>query len=232
MYCRVSRQTMQCVILAAGRGARLKPHTNEIPKPLLKLGKDTILERVLKQLPDAIDQIILVIGWKGEKVRDYFGKKFNNKNIFYVEQKEARGTGHALSICKDLLKDKFLVLMGDDVYDKNDLERCLRHDLCLLTCESENPYSAVEINKDDTLKAVLEPPHNSNSKLVNTGVYVLDKRFFNYPLIKLPSGEYGLPQTISAMAQEHKVFIERASFWLKINSREDLEKARKYFQKS
>jgi len=207
----------------------MKNLTEEIPKPLLQINDKPILERTFNQLPEEIDQVVLVVGWKGDLIKNYFGDKFGGKNVIYVEQTEVLGTGHALSICKDVVKDKFLILMGDDVVDKKDLEKCLKHDLSLLVKEADNPYAAVEVNEDGSLKAILESPHNSDSNLVNIGVYALDKRFFDYPLVKIPSGEYGLPQTIVSMAKEHKVYIEKASFWLKVNTEEDLEKAREHF---
>jgi NDP-sugar pyrophosphorylase family protein len=174
----------------------------------------------------------LVIGWKGEMIRDHFGNKFANRDILYVEQKEMLGTGHALSICRNFLRGRFLVLMGDDIYDKKDLEKCLKHDLGLLVVESEKPYAAVEIGEDGSLKAILESPHNSSSKLVNIGVYCLDEDFFNYSLAKIPSGEYGLPQTIVEMAKNRKIYIEKAGFWLKVNIEDDLRKAREHFEET
>jgi bifunctional UDP-N-acetylglucosamine pyrophosphorylase/glucosamine-1-phosphate N-acetyltransferase len=204
----------------------LRPLTDTLPKPLLQIGGKPILEHNLEQLPDEIDEVVLVIGWLGDKIRDYFGDQFLGRRIYYVEQKEKLGTGHALSLCRDILRGKFLVMMGDNLYNRRDMEKCLRHDLCLSVKGAENPqdYAMVEIDAAGALKAVCEKPHNSQSNLVNIALYVLDKRFFDYPLVQIPSGEYGLPQTIVKMADDHSVMIEPAERWTEINTIEDLER--------
>lgn len=219
---------MQCVFLAAGRGTRLRPLTDTTPKPLLEINKKPILAHSFEQLPGEIDEVVLVIGWLGDKIRNYFGDDFLGRKIVYVEHKEMLGTGYALSLCRDVLKDKFVVMMGDNLYSRKDMEKCLAHDLCLLVKEAENPqdFAVVEIDADGALKAVCEKPHNSQSNLVNTALYVLDKRFFDYPLVKISSGEYGLPQTIAAMAADCPVVIERTKKWIEINTIEDLNRAK------
>ncbi len=222
---------MQCVFLAAGRGTRLRPLTDTTPKPLLQIGNKPILEYSFEQLPDEIDQVILVVGWLGDKIRSYFGDNFLGREIVYVEHKEILGTGYALSLCRDVLNDKFIVMMGDNLYSRQDIGKCLAHDLCLSVKEVENPrdFAVVEIDASGALKAVCEKPHNSQSNLVNTALYVLDKRFFDYPLVRISSGEYGLPQTVVSMAADYPVIIERAEKWIEINTAEDLERARFFF---
>ncbi|PIQ74812.1 MAG: hypothetical protein COT61_04575 [Candidatus Portnoybacteria bacterium CG09_land_8_20_14_0_10_44_13] len=221
---------MQCVFLAAGRGTRLRPLTDTTPKPLLEINKKPILAHSFEQLPDEIDQVILVVGWLGDKIRSYFGDNFLGREIVYVEHKEMLGTGYALSLCRDVLSDKFIVMMGDNLYCRRDIERCLAHDLCLSVKEVENPqdFAVVEVDAGGALKAVCEKPHNSASNLVNTALYVLDKRFFDYPLVRIASGEYGLPQTIVAMASDCRVGVERAEAWTEINTAEDLKGAEQH----
>ncbi len=205
----------------------MRPLTDTIPKPLLQIGGKPILAHNFEQLPDEIDSVVLIVGWLGDKIRSYFGDNFLGREIVYVEHKEMLGTGYALSLCRDMLSDKFIAMMGDNLYSKKDVEKCLRHDLCLSVKEVENPqdFAVVEIDASGALKAVCEKPHNSESNLVNTALYVLDKRFFNYPLVKIPSGEYGLPQTIAVMARDCRIGIERAEAWTEINTPEDLKRA-------
>jgi len=223
---------MQCVILAAGHGKRLRPYTEVTPKHLLEIDGRPLLEHTLMHLPDEIDQVILVVGWLGEKIRERFGDAFLGRPIVYVEQTERLGTGHALTLCRELVHDKFVVMMGDNIYDEKDIKKCLKRDLCILVREVPNPqdFGVTEINEDGSMKNVVEKPHNSNSNLVNTALYVLDKRFFDYSLAKIASGEYGLPQTMAKMAKDHKIQIETTSFWLPVDTQEDLCRAREFFQ--
>jgi len=71
----------------------------------------------------------LVVGYLADQIREAIGEEHNGRKISYIEQKELLGTGHALSICKDLIKGKFLVLMGDDLYKTENLEELIRHPL-------------------------------------------------------------------------------------------------------
>jgi len=228
---------VQCVILAAGRGTRLGNCTDEIPKPMLRINNKPVLQYALEQLPEEVDQVIFVVGWLGEQIKEYFSDNFLNKKIIYIEQKDRLGTGHALHMCKDILRDRFLVMMGDDVTEKNDLEKCLQHDLCLLAYEKLDPQSVsktvdeARVSPDSTLVAIAPKPEGAESYLMNVGLYVLDERFFDYDLVKIPSGEFGLPQTLAVMAKDYPVYVEKASFWLPLNTERDLERIRKHFLK-
>ena len=111
---------MQAVILAAGLGTRLRPLTYDTPKPLLKIGDKTLIEYNIERLPECIDELVIVIGYLGEQIIDYFGNQYKGKKISYIKQSQLLGTGHALFLCKKILNDRFLVLMGDDIYSQED----------------------------------------------------------------------------------------------------------------
>jgi UDP-N-acetylglucosamine diphosphorylase / glucose-1-phosphate thymidylyltransferase / UDP-N-acetylgalactosamine diphosphorylase / glucosamine-1-phosphate N-acetyltransferase / galactosamine-1-phosphate N-acetyltransferase len=224
---------MQAVILAAGQGVRIGRITRTIPKPLLKVGKKPILEHTFSQLPDEIHEVIIVVGHLQEQIRKYFGRSFLGRQIRYIEQSEKLGTGHALFICKDFLENKkFLVAMGDDLYLKKDMEKCLKYDLALLAQKIDTPerFGVLKI-ENDILKEIIESPKLGADNLVNCGLYVLDKRIFDYSLASIGNGEYGLPQTMVKMAKDHPIKIERANFWLSINTVQDLKRADKYLKK-
>jgi len=223
---------MQAVILAAGEGIRLRGE-NVVPKCLLKVGKKTILEHLLSQLPKEIREVIIVVGELKNQIKKHIGTNFNGRPIKYIEQSERLGTGHALFVAKGILENKkFLVLMGDNLYLKRDMESCLRHDLCLLTQKIEAPerFGVVKV-EDAHLQDVIESPKLSAGTLVNCGLYVIDKRIFDYPLVKIGREEYGLPQTIAKMANDYPVKIEKATFWMPIQNIQDLKQADKYLKK-
>ncbi len=224
---------MQAVILAAGEGVRLRPLTNDVPKCLLKVGKATILENTLSQLPQEIDEVILVVGRLKKKIKDYIGSFFGGRRIRYIEQEDRRGTGHALFVSRDVLRnEKFLVLMGDDLYIRKDIENSLTHGLSILAHKLESPerFGVLKV-ENGILKDIIESPKIAVGSLVNCGLYVLDKRIFNYELVPISETEFGLPQTIVKMAKDHPIHIETASFWLPINTLQDLKRADKYLKK-
>lgn len=223
---------MQAVILAAGEGMRLKPLTDVIPKCLLKVGKKSILEHTFSQLPPEIKEVIIIVGHLKSQIKEKIGTGFNGRRVRYVEQAERLGTGHALFICKDFLEDKkFLVMMGDNLYIKKDIESCLRYDLCLLAQKLEAPerFGVLKV-ENGLLQDIVESPKLSVGTLVNCGLYVLDKKIFNYSLVSIGKDEYGLPQTIVKMVAHRPIKIEKATFWMSINNIQDLKQANKYLR--
>ena len=108
-------------ILAGGKGTRLKPITNEIPKPLVPLHDKPILEHTIDLLKKFnIKNIILSIGFKGDKIREYFGngKRFG-VNITYVEEDSPLGTAGPLNLAKSLLTETFLMCNADELKNIN-----------------------------------------------------------------------------------------------------------------
>jgi bifunctional UDP-N-acetylglucosamine pyrophosphorylase/glucosamine-1-phosphate N-acetyltransferase len=221
---------MQAVLLAAGEGMRLRPITEKSPKPMVKVNGKNLLERNMDLLPKEIDEVIIVVGYLNKVIKKYFGDNYGSKKIIYVEQQELLGTGHALYLCKNFLKDKFLVMMGDDVYTKKDLEKCLKNDWAILTQEVEGNVSggAIKLDENGNLKSIQEGFHQEEKVLVNTGLYVLRKEFFDYDLVPIKNGkEFGLPQALVKVAQDYPVKVEKASFWLQVGDLEQLEIAKK-----
>src|SRR3989344_4229672 len=109
---------MKTIILAAGEGVRMKPLTNNTPKPMLKVSGKPILEHILNDLPEKVDEIILVVGYLKEQIINYFGDRFGRFKMNYVIQNGKLGTYHALELCKNLIneKEKFLLLYADDLH--------------------------------------------------------------------------------------------------------------------
>ncbi|MCH8872063.1 NTP transferase domain-containing protein [candidate division KSB1 bacterium] len=113
---------MQAVILAAGKSTRTYPLTLTKPKPLLKAANKTILEYNLEAIKDIADEIIIVVGYKKDMIKNFISKNYPDLNVKYVEQKDQLGTGHAVSILEDQIKGKFLLIFGDNIYSKKDIE--------------------------------------------------------------------------------------------------------------
>jgi UDP-N-acetylglucosamine diphosphorylase / glucose-1-phosphate thymidylyltransferase / UDP-N-acetylgalactosamine diphosphorylase / glucosamine-1-phosphate N-acetyltransferase / galactosamine-1-phosphate N-acetyltransferase len=228
---------MQAVILAAGKGTRMNHLTKENNKTMLEVNGKPILAYKLDVLPKEVDEVIFVIGHYGEKIKEYFGDEYCGRRIKYAVQEELNGTGGALHAAKDLLRDKFLVLMGDDLYSKKDLEELVKYDLAVLGFEVEDPgqFGVIKTDEKDNMIEVIEAPHSFHEyKLANTAVYVLNMNFFNYPLAPKKPGnsEFGLPQTMAQMAKDYEIKVVRAHFWFQITCPEDLEKAEKKLKES
>lgn len=205
--------------------------TAQTPKPLLKIGDKTLLDYKLTNLPKSIDEVIIVIGYLGEQIKSAFGHEYDGKKIVYVEQKELRGTGHALALCKPYLQGRFLILMGDDLYAEKDLEELLKYPLAILAWELDRDIigeKRAEITTDNSGKVmeINEAAPARKGMLENAAAYVLDENYFSYPLraADASSKEFGLPQTMVQMIRNGRnVKVVKASWWKKVTSPEDLK---------
>lgn len=209
--------------------------TDDVPKPMLQIKGKPVLAYKIESLPDEIDEVIFVIGYLGNKIMEFFGDFYADKKIIYVEQKELNGGGAALHLVKDLLKDEFLVMMGDDLYAKEDVRKIMKNDLAILGLEVMDPkrFGIIYTNDRGYLEKVVEKPDIVGPAFANTALYKLNKNFFDYELVPTGegNGEFGLPQTLAAMAKDHDVKIQKASAWFPIGKPEDLKEAEKIIEK-
>src|SRR5436190_4088060 len=112
---------MDVIILAAGKGTRLRPHTENTPKPLLDVQGRPILDWIVGALPP-VERLVVVVNYLAEQVEAYLGRQTHVKNWTTVRQAEPRGTGDALLSCKgEIAGDKVMVLNGDDMLGSADL---------------------------------------------------------------------------------------------------------------
>jgi glucose-1-phosphate thymidylyltransferase len=204
----------------------LTAHTQKV---LLEVAGKTLLEHKFDILPDSFDEIVLVIGYLGAQVQERFGNSYHGKRITYVTQEDPTGgTADALWKTKTLLKKKFLVMYGDDIYAAADIQRCLAHDWSVLVYESDIPSSGAKVvaGADGRVLEIVESGPYGNRGAVNAGMYALDTRIFRYPLVpkERGSGEYGLPQTLLGVS-DVPLYAVKTGFWIQITEPEDLKKA-------
>ena len=197
---------MQAVILAGGMGTRMLPL--KTPKPLMKIAGKSILEHTISQL-EGMDVIVVA----SPATKD----SMNFPNIKIVEQPTPKGTWDALLQAQPLLKDKFLVLPGDDIFVKEDIQSCLNHDLSILAGEVKNPsqFGILEL-QEGFLKGITEKPLNPTSNLANTGLFHLDKEIFSMDVKPSPRGELELTDAVTALAAKRDVAVQQASGWIPI----------------
>ncbi|MSR78567.1 MAG: hypothetical protein EXS59_00250 [Candidatus Taylorbacteria bacterium] len=220
---------MQVVILAAGRGKRMKALTENLPKPLLTILGNNLIEHKIDILPREIGEVIIVTGYLGEKIKKHFGDNFKGRKISYVEQTDLLGTMMALKQAEMLLEGRFMVMMGDDIYSKEDVASCLKHDWAVLVKKMEEKGRGARVAVDDKnhITDIVEGAELEPGMLNNAGLYVIDTDIFKYPLVQIPSGEFGLPQTLAKAAKDFEISIVESKSWHQITSPEDLEKVEK-----
>jgi len=224
---------MQAVIMAAGEGTRMRPLTYKTPKPMLLIQGKPILEWTLSFLPNEVSEVIIIINYLGEQIKNYFGDSFGGRKIKYVFQKELNGTGGALHACKDLIKGKFLVVMGDDLYYKKDLENMAKENLAILAQEVDDPsrFGVLKADENGELIEIVEKPKMEGKAFVSTNAFALNEKFFDYVLVQITEKEFGLPQTLAVMAKDYPVKVMKTTRWMAIGNPKDLEEAQTEIEK-
>ncbi|OIP96910.1 hypothetical protein AUK40_04400 [Candidatus Wirthbacteria bacterium CG2_30_54_11] len=193
---------MQAVILAAGRSTRCYPLTLTRPKPLLPLLGTTILGHTLGELKGLVDEVLIVVGYQAEAIRKAFGDEFEGMPIRYILQGEQKGTAHALQAARELIKDRFLVLGGDDVYFREDLKRCLEHQYCVLAAEHPHPeqFGVLKV-QGDIVEDIIEKPEKAEGNLVGVSVYMFDRSIFDLQIELSSRGELELVDYIRLLPE-------------------------------
>src|SRR3989344_2454850 len=218
---------MKAVILAAGKGTRLLPITEKIPKVLVEVNGKPFLWHVLKQLSAlGIQEICLVIGYKGEMVRKFL--KENHFQAECVEQRELKGTGDAVRCVKEFVGDSsFIVYYGDNLFSGRDLQRFVQDDHLTYIggVEVSQPerYGVLLLEKE-YLREIKEKPVEFFGNVVNAGLYKCTPDVF--PIIEQlklsPRGEIEFTDAITALATERKVKVLKLDdYWLDLGKKED-----------
>ncbi len=225
---------MKAVILAAGKGTRMGKLSEETPKPMLKVLGKTLLEHKLDSLPAEIDEVIITVGYLKDKIVEVLGNDYKGRKITYVEQKELLGTAHSLFICKEYLinEEKFLVMMGDDIYSGDDMSECLEHAWSILIRETDSLKGKAKVIFDDNghIEDIIEKYQIDERGFICSGMYGLTPEIFNEEMVAIPGGEFGLPQTILAAKNKRVIRAVQARFWLQITAPEDLTMAEQFFE--
>jgi len=233
---------MKAVILAAGKGTRMREITKAIPKPMAKIKDKPMLEYILSYIKNAgIIDFGIVVGYKQSIVQDYFrdGDKFGI-NVTYIEQQEQNGTGAALHLAQDFIGgEDFFFSFGDVLTPAENYRGMLEYyvaDGChtLLGLNTvDDPYrgAAVYIDTDNTiLKMVEKPPKGtSTTDLNNAGIMFLNKAVFKYTggLKLSPRGEYELTDVFGMIKEDGhslKGYI-LSGYWKDVGTPEDLKEA-------
>ena len=218
---------MQCVILAAGKGTRLRPLTDTCPKPLINVGGRALLDHIVEALPSAVDELIIVVGYLGDQIREHCGAEYYGRNVTYIEQVEQNGTAKALWLCKNHLKGRFMFLFADDLHGREDLARAVSFTRALLVASVDKPekFGIVVRNPDGTLGLMIEKPEHAPSNCASTGAMVLDDHIFEFEPQSPVKGEYYLTEVIERYAQKYPIAVVEERIWIPIGYPEDITRA-------
>jgi len=181
---------MKALLLAGGKGTRLKPLTNNMPKPMVPILGEPLLKRTILNLREnGINEIIISICYEPIQINSYFGNGENlGIKIKYVQEDIPLGTGGAIKNAQQYIDDTFIVLNSDIVSDIN-LSALIEHhinkkgiaSIALTKVDDPTQYGVVNLS-DGYITAFKEKPKPDQvtSNLINAGIYVFDPEIFNY----------------------------------------------------
>lgn len=226
--------TNSVVILAGGLGSRLKPYTDNCPKPLLNLNSKPILERIIENIRgQGFTDFHLAVNYKAEMLREHFGDGSKlGVDISYINEEKKLGTAGPLSLLGKPATDQPIIVLNGDLLTKVNLNNVvdfhLEHKsvatMCAKEYEHKVPFGVIDIHSDYSIKSIIEKPtYNFH---VNAGIYVISPSL----LEKIPKNEhYDMTSLFDAIIKENlKTSIyPLKEYWRDIGNLEDFELAKK-----
>ncbi|MBI5224450.1 NTP transferase domain-containing protein [Candidatus Micrarchaeota archaeon] len=212
------------VLLAAGQGKRLRPITNSYPKTMVRiLDKpllEWIVEGIIKEFGPQVGKIIIVVGFEKAKITEYFSKHRHAQKIVFVEQKEMRGTAHALLQAEKLVETLSFFIMNADTFFDPSIFKTLNDNsktpfIVAKREEDASAYGVVEA-EGGNMVGLVEKPLDARNKLINTGTLFVPRGFFEFARkVKLSKrNEYEITDAILDFAKGSKLrVLEFASYW-------------------
>lgn len=228
-----SVEKMKAVVLAAGKGRRLWPLTENRPKPMIPVLNRPILEHIIEALETAgVTEVILVVGSNRERVQNYFqdGQGFVVE-ISYVVQEQQLGTGHALLQAEAVLGESFLVVNGDRIIESSVIEDVWHtHQqsadpvMAVTRVETPSQYGVVELDNRTVQRITEQPrPELVMSEFINAGVYAFTPEVFAAIRELDTHGEQALTAALSPFIDAERLQVHRYDgLWVDVSEPWDL----------
>ncbi len=228
---RGSKQHQNTVVLmVGGLGTRLRPLTDNIPKPMLGVGGTPILQTIVEGFSRyGFTNFIMCLGYKADVIREHFqdGSKFG-VNIEYIVEDKRMGTAGALTLLNKKLNETFFVMNGD-ILTKANYEQLLdfhklnkaKATMCIREYDIEVPYGVVNINNERIVSIEEKPIHNF---FVNTGIYLLEPECIDM----IPNdGFYDMPSLFEKLInlKERVISYPLMEYWLDIGHIDEYDRA-------
>ncbi|MBZ6493897.1 bifunctional sugar-1-phosphate nucleotidylyltransferase/acetyltransferase [Natrinema longum] len=213
---------MKAVVLAAGQGTRMRPLSESVPKPMLPVADRPLVAHTVDAAIDAgAEEIVLVIGYEGETVRDYFGPEYRGVPVSYALQEEQAGTADAVNAARDHLEGPFAVLNGDNLYDRAAIDRLF--DACPAVCAIEvaKPSNYGVLSTDGSgegcVTGITEKPDDPPTNLANAGAYAFPaaaREWLDVPASE--RGEHEITDVVARVIDEYETTPITLERWLDV----------------
>ena len=225
------------ILMVGGLGTRLRPLTDNTPKPMLKVGNRPILQTIVEKFAEyGYINIVMCVNYKSDIIKEFFGdgSKFG-VNIEYTLEKERMGTAGALSLLDTIPTEPFFVMNGDLLTNVNFEHLHEYHNsnssistMCVREYDFQVPYGVVNLDDNNIVSIVEKPIHKF---FVSAGIYMLSPEVLEY----IPKNEfYDMPTLFERLISEKKntVSFPLREYWLDIGRLEEFEKANKEYSEA
>ncbi|PUE64458.1 nucleotidyltransferase family protein [Arcobacter caeni] len=223
-------KTNKVVLMVGGLGTRLRPLTENTPKPMLKVGNKPILQTIVEKFAQyGYTNIIMCVNYKSDIIQDYFGdgKQFG-VDIEYIFEEQRMGTAGALSLLPKKPNEPFFVMNGDLLTNVNfehlhdyHLENSSIATMCVREYDFQVPYGVVKVDDNKILSIEEKPIHKF---FISAGIYMLSSESLDY----IPQNEfYDMPTLFEKLINESKntISFPLREYWLDIGRIEEYKKA-------
>lgn len=218
------------VIMAGGRGTRLSPYTNILPKPLIPIGDYPIVEHIINRFCSyKCRQFYMIVNYKRNMIKAYFDELEKEYQLDFIVEEKVLGTGGGISLLKGKIKDTF-ILTNCDILIDDDLTKAYKQhkesgNIITMICSLKNfmiPYGVVNIGEDGMIQSMQEKPHMSF--FTNTGCYFVEPEVIEDLEYNKPAD---FPIVIEKYMEEGKrigVYPIGEDAWLDMGQLDELEK--------
>ncbi|MCU0404202.1 MAG: sugar phosphate nucleotidyltransferase [Chitinophagaceae bacterium] len=225
---------MKAIIPVAGAGAKLRPHTYTQPKALIPIAGKTILSFIVDQLQEAgIREFIFIVGYLGEKIHDYVRHAYPHLTTHFVYQNERQGTGHAVKLAAEIIKDdEVMVVLGDTIceYDVKEIVHSPYNMLGVKKVDDPRIFGVAELSEDDQVEKVVEKPAIPKSNMALVGIYKIRETHHLFECLSLllhqeksSNGDYNLTDALQCMIERGAQFKAfRVKNWFDCGKKETL----------
>ena len=203
---------MKAIIPVAGAGTKLRPHSYTQPKALIPLAGKTVLSIIVDQLREAgVNEFVFIVGYLGDKIRDYVKSKYPDLKAHYVQQTDRQGVGHAIRLTRNIVdQDEVFVVLGDTIceYDVQEVVNSPYSMIGVRKVDDPRDFGVAEIEEDGFISRVVEKPQIPKSNMALTGVYKLKETEQMFQCLEnnirqglRSHGEYSLTDALECMIQ-------------------------------
>lgn len=208
---------MKAIIPVAGAGTKLRPHSYTQPKALIPLAGKTVLGIIIEQMREAgIQEFIFIVGYLGDKIRDFVQAKYPDIDAHYVQQIDRQGIGHAIQLAKAAVNnDEVIVVLGDTIceYNVQDVVNSPGSMLGVRKVDDPREFGVAEIDEKGFIDHVVEKPHIPKSNMALVGIYKIKESTQLFECLEnnflqglRTHGEYSLTDALDCMLQKGAKF--------------------------